>query len=398
MSNNSLNLTKSAITAGGGGQTEPVVQVMEATLDTVKNFERNPRFIGNAEFQDIKHGLKDTGASSVVIQVTKRPTENHFITYFGAGTRLRALKELYGETNDQKYYRLKVAVYPYPGEALLINNHLAENHKRSPLSFVETAVAVLGFKVQLEEEMGITLSDAAFAEHTQQHFPFRVVRQRMPEYRFITELNEYCPVAVQNGMGRPAVRDLIKVREQFNTLCEKIDIADSTEDIFNNALLEFQNDSRIQPDQLITACLDAAAQGYTDLPQESLWGILNEETDINIPAKNRIIKKKGISLDFIPSMIADLVQYKDGKVKLTKPPAPLDKADQGYSVACVTYYLLIPLAYPTQKPRADFVEAVRDSIGVSDMTCYSAIGLDQYAEILKGLSKLIKIMERGVVA
>lgn len=395
------NLRKAAIAAPATGdesqKTNQPVQVIEVNLDQIKNYEENPRFLDNALLPEIKNAIEQAGAYTGVLDVTKRPDENNFITYFGAGTRLLALRQLYEETNNPSFYRVNVAVHAYPGEPLLLSNHLAENNLRDGLKMIETAIAALLLKEKVEAQLSKELSDKAFAEYTVKELPYKVQRQRLPEYRFISELNDYCPTAVQNGMGRPKVLDLMKVKANLVTLCEKLEIDESAEDIFVNALLEYQQSDELNPDEVMNSCVAFTSGSYTELSTNELWGVLNEETDVTIPKDQKINKPRGISLKFLPKLIADLVSVDESGIVLNMPSEALDKAVEGYSEACVAFNLLLPISTPAKAVKKDFMSNVRDLVGGVDMTILSDVSPESYAEIIKGIGGLYtKVNSREV--
>ena len=397
------NLRKSAIQAPNSynenensAKAKQPVQVIEANLDQIQNYEENPRFLDNALFHDIKNGIENAGSYTGVLDVTRRPDENHFITYFGAGTRLLALKTLYEETGNPDYYRVNVAVHSYPGEARLLSNHLAENQLRDGLKMIETAMGALQLKDKVEEELSKELSDKAFAEYTVKELPYKVQRQRLPEYRFIVELNDYCPAAVQKGMGRPKVLDLMKVKSSLATLCEKLEIADSVDDIYINALLEYQSEEEVNPEDVMKSCVEFTSGSYTELSTNELWGVLNEETDVAIPKDQKINKPRGISLKFLPKQIVGLVAVDDSGIVLTLPGEALDRTDESYPEACVAYNLLLPLSCPAKSVKRDFMANVSDLVGGLDMTILSDVSKDAYEEIIKGINGLnSKLNSRG---
>lgn len=382
-------LNATAIKASGSSSVKSEVQLMPGNLSMIENYENNPRFIENDKFDEIKEGIKSSGKYTGVIDVTKRPGDKNFITFFGAGTRLKALKELYEETDDQGFYNVNLAVHPFPGEAVLINNHLAENAKRSDLSLIEVAQSVLDLKAELEKELSAELNDLQFTEYTAENFNYKVVRQRLPEYRFIVELNTICPEAVQNGMGRPMLREIMQVNKNLKTICKKLEIEDDAEEIFTNAFFEFQGREKVDPKEILAACVECMAGSYTDQPENKIWAILNEETDTEIPTEQKPKKKqRGMSFNFLPNQIKDLVSVKNGMVILSLPEEPLDRKNKGYTEACVAFNLLLPLAEKAYSEKDGFMKDLRSLIGDIDSGLIENIEGEKYLGILKGISAL----------
>ncbi|MBL8482449.1 MAG: hypothetical protein JNJ60_09645 [Rhodocyclaceae bacterium] len=85
--------------------------------------------------------------------MTRRPGEQIYTLAEGAGTRYRAVQELYDETRDD-CFRWILGVYaPWKGEAQVLISHLGENVQRSALTFWDLACGLARAKLQLDAEL-----------------------------------------------------------------------------------------------------------------------------------------------------------------------------------------------------------------------------------------------------
>ena len=71
-------------------------------IDQIDEYEGNPRFYENPEFEAIKESIRERGVIQRIV-VTKRPGSDRFVLAQGGNTRLRCLRELHEETGDRKF-------------------------------------------------------------------------------------------------------------------------------------------------------------------------------------------------------------------------------------------------------------------------------------------------------
>ncbi|MBX3670356.1 MAG: hypothetical protein KF778_18295 [Rhodocyclaceae bacterium] len=135
------------------GQEDDPGAMVRLALNEVKPYEHNPRQRENDEFHAIKAWLAET-RRTLVLAVTRRPGEQIYTLAEGAGTRYRAVQELYDETREE-CFRWILGVYaPWKGEAQVLIAHLGENVQRSALTFWDLASGVARAKLQLDAELG----------------------------------------------------------------------------------------------------------------------------------------------------------------------------------------------------------------------------------------------------
>lgn len=71
---------------------------MLVTLEQLRPYEHNPRFIRNPLYDDIKASIRERGLDQPP-PITRRPGETYFIIRNGGNTRLAILSELWQETD-----------------------------------------------------------------------------------------------------------------------------------------------------------------------------------------------------------------------------------------------------------------------------------------------------------
>ena len=78
---------------------------MLVTLEQLRPYEHNPRFIRNPLYDDIKASIRERGLDQPP-PITRRPGETYFIIRNGGNTRLAILGELWQETRDERFFRI----------------------------------------------------------------------------------------------------------------------------------------------------------------------------------------------------------------------------------------------------------------------------------------------------
>lgn len=198
-------------------QTETQRQLISVTLDKLKPFEGNPRKTKNPKYEEIKASIKARGLDHAP-NVTQRPGDDFYTVADGGNTRLQALKELFEETQDPKFWSIDCIFKPWQGEADDISSridtlvgHLAENEVRGDLSFVEKALGVRDVKALYEEKFQEKFSHRKLAEMlTEQGYPI--------SYSIIAKMEQclvyiypHIPNVLLNGLGKPQIEKLLTV-------------------------------------------------------------------------------------------------------------------------------------------------------------------------------------------
>lgn len=185
---------------------------MLITLEQLRPYEHNPRFIRNPLYDDIKASIRERGLDQPP-PITRRPGETHFIIRNGGNTRLAILVELWHETRDERFFRIHCLFRPWTDEISALLGHIAESDLHGQLTFIERALAVTKLKTMLESE-GATLSQRELARRlaaggypiSQSHIS-----------RMLDTLEHLLPAIPQTlyaGLGKPKIERLIGLRSQ----------------------------------------------------------------------------------------------------------------------------------------------------------------------------------------
>jgi len=123
----------------------------------IEFYDRNPRHAPNAEFETIKESIRAKGLENPLI-VTRRPNSLRYMLAKGGNTRLRALQELWQETQEARFGTVMCIFRTWKSESDVLASHLIENEVRGEMSFWDKASGILALKASLEAEDGKALS------------------------------------------------------------------------------------------------------------------------------------------------------------------------------------------------------------------------------------------------
>ncbi len=192
---------------------DPLIDTpMLVTLEQLRPYEHNPRFIRNPLYDDIKASIRERGLDQPP-PITRRPGETYFIIRNGGNTRLAILGELWQETRDERFFRIHCLFRPWTDELTALLGHLAESDLHGQLTFIERALAVAKLKTMLEPD-GAVLSQRELARRlavggypiSQSHIS-----------RMLDTLEHLLPAIPQTlyaGLGKPQIERLIALRSQ----------------------------------------------------------------------------------------------------------------------------------------------------------------------------------------
>ncbi len=192
---------------------DPLIDTpMLVTLEQLRPYEHNPRFIRNPLYDDIKASIRERGLDQPP-PITRRPGETYFIIRNGGNTRLAILGELWQETRDERFFRIHCLFRPWSNEITALLGHLAESDLHGQLTFIERALAVAKLKAMFESD-GATLSQRELARRlaaggypiSQSHIS-----------RMLDTLEHLLPAIPQTlyaGLGKPKIERLIGLRSQ----------------------------------------------------------------------------------------------------------------------------------------------------------------------------------------
>ncbi|MFS2093009.1 ParB family protein [Pseudomonas sp. Pseusp11] len=192
---------------------DPLIDTpMLVTLEQLRPYEHNPRFIRNPLYDDIKASIRERGLDQPP-PITRRPGETCFIIRNGGNTRLAILGELWQETRDERFFHIHCLFRPWTNEVTALLGHLAESDLHGQLTFIERALAVAKLKNMLETD-GAVLSQRELARRlaaggypiSQSHIS-----------RMLDTLEHLLPAIPQTlyaGLGKPQIERLIALRSQ----------------------------------------------------------------------------------------------------------------------------------------------------------------------------------------
>nr|WP_314527271.1 ParB family protein [uncultured Pseudomonas sp.] len=192
---------------------DPVIDTpMLVTLEQLRPYEHNPRFIRNPLYDDIKASIRERGLDQPP-PITRRPGEAQFIIRNGGNTRLAILGELWQETRDERFFRIHCLFRPWSNEISALLGHLAESDLHGQLTFIERALAVAKLKTMLEPD-GTVLSQRELARRlTAGGYPI----SQSHISRMLDTLEHLLPAIPQTlyaGLGKPQIERLIGLRSQ----------------------------------------------------------------------------------------------------------------------------------------------------------------------------------------
>ncbi|MGH8351607.1 MAG: ParB family protein [Pseudomonas sp.] len=186
------------------------------TLEQLRPYEHNPRFIRNPLYEDIKASIRDRGLDQPP-SITRRPNEAHFIIRNGGNTRLSILRELWQETREARFFSITCLFRPWQSEPDVLLGHLAESDLHGQLTFVERALAVAKFReMVLEQRDGLSQRELA-AQLTAGGYP--VSQSHIS--RMLDTLEHLLPAVPQTlyaGLGKPSIERIISLRRRAESV------------------------------------------------------------------------------------------------------------------------------------------------------------------------------------
>ena len=179
---------------------------VKVKIDDIQPYDQNPRRAENEKYEEIRESIRDIGLQQQ-ISITKRPNDDYYIVRSGGNTRLKALKELYAETNEEKFGQIECRFVPYTNELELLSLHVMENEQRSAMLFIDIALAAKNFRIMFEKEQGQAISLRRLANEMKQ-LGWVINNQHLTYYMYATEIADELPIAFSQGLGRRIVIEI----------------------------------------------------------------------------------------------------------------------------------------------------------------------------------------------
>ncbi|MGY4494606.1 ParB family protein [Pseudomonas sp. TE3610] len=249
---------------------------MVVTLEQLRPYDHNPRFIRNPLYAEIKESIRERGLDQPPA-ITRRPGEAHFIIRNGGNTRLAILNELWQETRDQQFFRIACLFRPWSTEPHALLGHLAESDLHGQLTFIERALAVAKLKDMLEADSA-RLSQRELAKRLGEGgYPISQPHiSRM--FDTLEHLLPAIPQVLYTGLGKQLIERTISLRRRSEAVWNRyaFDVGDF-EPLWLETLSQFDGDagefdlSQLQ-DELLARMADILRQSprtlALDLAQE----------------------------------------------------------------------------------------------------------------------------------
>ena len=193
--------------------------VISINLDDIHEFALNPRRADNPLFAEIKASIATIGLQQP-LKVTRRPGEAGYTLYDGGNTRLRALKQLWQETHDEKFFYQRCHFVPYVSDADILLHHMVENEVRGEMTLLDKSLAVWRLKSLYEQAQGKSLSVRELVDLLGQQ-GWTIKRSMASVFVFTAQhLADRLPQALAAGMGRARIEE---IRKTFHAIRKYVD-------------------------------------------------------------------------------------------------------------------------------------------------------------------------------
>lgn len=268
------------------------------TLDKLRPYEHNPRQTRNPNFEMIKESIRRRGLDHKP-NITQRPGEPFYIIADGGNTRIQALKELFSETQDQRFWAIECLYKPWKGETAdsveaeldLLIGHLIENDTRADLTFIEKALGIQQAKEYYEKKLGKQLSsrDLSSALEKDGYIISQVLITKME--RCVAYLYPYIPDVLFNGLGHSPIDKLLAIRNNSLEVWQQYQFKTEItfEAIWQNSLSRCNDDNPFN----VKTFQDALINEMTDAFEGKVsYEMLYMEVDLDERKFQKLAKKQ----------------------------------------------------------------------------------------------------------
>ncbi|MEW8701947.1 MAG: ParB family protein [Candidatus Thiodiazotropha sp.] len=206
-------------------------------IDKIDFYDRNPRRSPNDKFHEIKASIA-AGEMDQPLTITRRPGVPNYMVFKGGNTRLKAVKELYSETGEERHYRIHCLFQPWTKESDALLGHLKENDLRGDLTFIDRALAIREMRVLLEEEIGDTLTQRKLSEALKDR-GYSVSHTLIQWFDYVVDhLHQAIPTTLQTGIGRPLIQRIKMLDKAFGKCWQSLElgVVNMAQDVFIEVL------------------------------------------------------------------------------------------------------------------------------------------------------------------
>ena len=290
-------------------------QYITVTLDKLRPYEHNPRKTRNPNFEIIKESIRRRGLDHKP-NITQRPGEPYYIIADGGNTRIQALKELFTETQDQRFWSIECLYKPWKGDSAdsveaeldLLIGHLIENDTRADLSFIEKALGIQQAKEYYEKKLGKELSARELS--TELEKDGYIIHQTMVSKmgRCIQFLYPYIPDVLFNGLGNAPIDKLLAIRNNALSVWQnyQFDTEIQFDDIWQNSLSRCNDDNPFNiknfQDNLINEMVDI-------LGDKTTYELLYLEIDLDEQRFKKLAQKQQEITASVDQSLQDIATF-----------------------------------------------------------------------------------------
>ncbi|MFZ7277102.1 ParB family protein [Avibacterium endocarditidis] len=310
-------------------------QYITVTLDKLRPYEHNPRKTRNPNFEMIKESIRRRGLDHKP-NITQRPGEPFYIIADGGNTRIQALKELFSETQDQRFWAIECLYKPWKGETAdsveaeldLLIGHLIENDTRADLTFIEKALGIQQAKEYYEKKLGRSLSARELSSELESDgyiisFSLITKMERCVEYIY-----PFIPDALFNGLGHSPIDKLLAIRNNALEVWQQyqFDTEITFEAIWQNSLSRCNDDHPFN----VKTFQDALINEMTDaLEGKVSYEVLYMEVDLDERKFQKLAKKQQEIDAQIQHSEEDVARFQQQQLEksLAEPVQPVEMTE-----------------------------------------------------------------------
>ncbi len=233
---------KSAEHDGASFSSENQLQsLISLRVDEIEPYDKNPRRLAHPEFNLLKQSITADGILHPLI-VTRKSEKSKYMIFKGGNARLRAIRELYEETADEKYEHVICTLLPWTGlESDAIVGHLQENELRGSLCFLDRAygisAAIQQIKLETDDKnlslrkIALLLRDKGYAI-TLSNLYFMIYASE--------KIDPHIDKSIAAYLGRPQIKKISRLENSFRKLCNEMHIPDAEQDkMFTESLQNY---------------------------------------------------------------------------------------------------------------------------------------------------------------
>ncbi|MDP8185281.1 ParB family protein [Phocoenobacter skyensis] len=290
-------------------------QYVTVTLDKLRPYEHNPRKTRNPNFEIIKESIRRRGLDHKP-NITRRPGEDFYIIADGGNTRIQALKELFSETQDPRFFSIECLFKPWKSDQAdsveaeldILIGHLIENDTRADLSFIEKALGIQQACQYYEKKLGKELSSRELSTELRDDGYIISHAQITKIQRCINLLYPYIPTVLFNGLGNHPIDKLLSIRNNALAVWEqyqfKTDI--QFEEVWKQSLSRCNDDNPFSVKDFQNRLINEMADAFEG---EISYEMLYLEIDLDEQKFKRLAQKQSDIEAKVAASLQDVSDY-----------------------------------------------------------------------------------------